>query len=148
MRVAVLADVHGNLPALEAVLDDIDAVGVDAIVLDGDVATGPCPQKPWTGWPNYAKRPSGYVATPIGSWSPCTTASSIQTCLTRRDHRPSTAHPGWRSDIGTCSPICHLSVAMNVTGLGPVRFCHATTRSDTQNVLVDSPVEGDRQATG
>jgi hypothetical protein len=41
-----------------------------------------------------------------------------------------------------------LSVAMNVTGLGPVRFCHATTRSDTQNVLVDSPVEGDRQATG
>jgi hypothetical protein len=43
MRVAVLADVHGNLPALEAVLDDIDAVGVDAIVLDGDVATGPMP---------------------------------------------------------------------------------------------------------
>ena len=30
MRVAVLADIHGNLPALDAVLDDINAAGVDA----------------------------------------------------------------------------------------------------------------------
>jgi predicted phosphodiesterase len=35
MRVAVLADIHGNLAALAAVLDDIDAAGVDAIVLNG-----------------------------------------------------------------------------------------------------------------
>jgi hypothetical protein len=34
MRVAVLADIHGNLPALDAVLGDINAVGVDAIVLN------------------------------------------------------------------------------------------------------------------
>src|SRR5688572_20645922 len=43
MRVAVLADIHGNLPALDAVLADIAAVGVDAIVLNGDIATGPMP---------------------------------------------------------------------------------------------------------
>jgi predicted phosphodiesterase len=43
MRVAVLAHIHGNLPALDAVLGDIDAVGVDAIVLNGDIATGPMP---------------------------------------------------------------------------------------------------------
>ena len=43
MRVAVLADIHGNLPALDAVLDDIDAASVDAIVLNGDLATGPMP---------------------------------------------------------------------------------------------------------
>ena len=43
MRVAVLADIHGNLTALDAVLDDIDAAGVDAIVLNGDIATGPMP---------------------------------------------------------------------------------------------------------
>ena len=41
MRIAVLADIHGNLPALDAVLDDIDAAGV--IVLNGDIATGPMP---------------------------------------------------------------------------------------------------------
>lgn len=41
MRIAVLADVHGNLPALRAVLRDIDADPVDAIVVGGDVVGGP-----------------------------------------------------------------------------------------------------------
>src|ERR1039457_5463888 len=40
MRVAVLADIHGNLPALDAVLRDVEACGVDAIVLNGDLADG------------------------------------------------------------------------------------------------------------
>ncbi|KAB1190766.1 MULTISPECIES: metallophosphoesterase [Haloferax] len=35
MRIALLSDVHGNLPALEAVLDDLPAV--DAVVCAGDV---------------------------------------------------------------------------------------------------------------
>jgi 3',5'-cyclic AMP phosphodiesterase CpdA len=43
MRVAVLADIHGHLPALEAVLDEIHAAAVDTIVLNGDIATGPMP---------------------------------------------------------------------------------------------------------
>jgi predicted phosphodiesterase len=43
MRVAVLADVHGNLPALGAVLDEVEGAGVDAVVLSGDLATGPMP---------------------------------------------------------------------------------------------------------
>jgi predicted phosphodiesterase len=43
MRIAVLADIHGNLPALDAVLADVDRAGVDAIVLAGDVAAGPMP---------------------------------------------------------------------------------------------------------
>jgi putative phosphoesterase len=43
MRVAVLADIHGNLPALDAVLDEIHAAAVDTIVLNGDIATGPMP---------------------------------------------------------------------------------------------------------
>jgi hypothetical protein len=30
VRVAALYDVHGNLPALTAVLEEVDAVGVDA----------------------------------------------------------------------------------------------------------------------
>ena len=43
MRVAVLADVHANLPALEAVLAEVDAAGVERIVLLGDSALGPLP---------------------------------------------------------------------------------------------------------
>ena len=40
VRVAVVSDVHGNLPALEAVLADIDAQGVDAVASAGDLVSG------------------------------------------------------------------------------------------------------------
>jgi hypothetical protein len=43
VRVAALYDIHGNLPALTAVLAEVDALGVDAIVVGGDVASGPMP---------------------------------------------------------------------------------------------------------
>ncbi len=40
MRLAVLADTHGNLPALEAVLADVRQQGVDGIIVAGDFTTG------------------------------------------------------------------------------------------------------------
>ena len=43
MRVAVLNDIHGNLPALEAVLAEVRAAAVDRIVVGGDVLPGPMP---------------------------------------------------------------------------------------------------------
>lgn len=44
MRIAVISDIHGNLAALEAVLDDIDAQRPDALVCLGDLAfKGPQP---------------------------------------------------------------------------------------------------------
>ena len=43
MRVAVLADIHGNLPALEAVLAEPDVAAADRVVLLGDIALGPMP---------------------------------------------------------------------------------------------------------
>ena len=41
MRVAVLFDIHGNLPALEAVLGEVRQRGVDRVVVGGDVIPGP-----------------------------------------------------------------------------------------------------------
>lgn len=41
MRIAVVSDIHGNLPALEAVHAAITAAGVDVIVNLGDIASGP-----------------------------------------------------------------------------------------------------------
>ncbi|GAA2281970.1 metallophosphoesterase family protein [Nonomuraea roseoviolacea subsp. roseoviolacea] len=43
MRVAVLSDVHGVLPALEAVLAEPDVAAADLLVLTGDIAAGPLP---------------------------------------------------------------------------------------------------------
>lgn len=45
MRVAALYDIHGNLPALEAVMDEVRRAGVDAIVVGGDVLPGPMPRE-------------------------------------------------------------------------------------------------------
>jgi predicted phosphodiesterase len=43
LRAAALYDIHGNLPALEAVLVAVEAAGPDLIVFGGDVAAGPFP---------------------------------------------------------------------------------------------------------
>jgi putative phosphoesterase len=43
MRIAALYDIHGNLPALDAVLAEVDLLDVDAIVIGGDVVPGPMP---------------------------------------------------------------------------------------------------------
>jgi predicted phosphodiesterase len=48
MRVAALYDIHGNLPALEAVLEDVRNTGVDRIVVGGDVIPGPMPRETLT----------------------------------------------------------------------------------------------------
>src|SRR5262245_36228556 len=45
MRIAALYDVHGNLPALDAVLADVRKAGVDRIVVGGDVLPGPMPRE-------------------------------------------------------------------------------------------------------
>jgi predicted phosphodiesterase len=45
MRVAALYDIHGNLPALEAVLQEIAQANVDQLVVGGDVITGPMPRE-------------------------------------------------------------------------------------------------------
>src|SRR5207237_7678746 len=41
MRIAALYDIHGNLPALEAVLREVLAARVDLVVVGGDVMRGP-----------------------------------------------------------------------------------------------------------
>jgi predicted phosphodiesterase len=44
MRVAAIFDVHANLPALDAVLQEIRQVKVDILVAGGDVLPGPMPR--------------------------------------------------------------------------------------------------------
>lgn len=146
MRVAVLADIHGHLPALEAALADIERAGADAIVLDGDIATGPMPAETLDRLAALGERAiwvrgnaeRELVAAYDGRTDPGLPDSvrvPTEYCATRltREHR----------DLIADLP---LSVCVTVDGLGPVRFCHATTRSDTETVLVDSPIDRYREA--
>jgi predicted phosphodiesterase len=45
VRVAALYDIHGNLPALEAVLKEVRATGADRIIVGGDLVPGPMPRE-------------------------------------------------------------------------------------------------------
>jgi Icc-related predicted phosphoesterase len=45
MRVAAIYDIHGNLPALKAVLQKIQLAEAELIVVGGDVVPGPMPRE-------------------------------------------------------------------------------------------------------
>ena len=46
LKIGVLADIHGNMTALEAVLKDAKVRGIEIYILLGDLFTkGPCPQE-------------------------------------------------------------------------------------------------------
>jgi len=142
MRVAVLADIHGNLPALDAALGAIDAAGADAIVLNGDIATGPMPVETldrlaalgdraiWVRGNADRELVSVFDGHGMSLHLPDVARIPTEYCASRM----SRAHRDLLDDLP-------LSIVLDVDGLGPVRFCHATTRSDTEIVLVDSTVE-------
>lgn len=146
MRVAVLADIHGNLPALEAVLEDVAAAGADAIVLNGDVATGPMPAETLDRLAGLGEQViwvrgnadrelaiacDGQLSPDLPEAGRAPTAYGAAQLAAR--HRELLAG-------------LPLSVTVEVTGMGPVLFCHATARSDTEIVVVDSPLDRYREA--
>ncbi|WP_431784787.1 metallophosphoesterase family protein [Streptomyces chumphonensis] len=136
-RVAVLSDIHGVLPALEAVLAEPDVSGADHIVLTGDIAAGPQPTHVLdllTGlgdrvlWISgnadrelleYRRGQRDTIPDPIAHWA---AAQLREDHLDLLDSLPSTL----------CLP---------VNGLGKVLFCHATPRDDEEVVLVDSDLD-------
>ncbi|GAA2750699.1 metallophosphoesterase family protein [Kitasatospora cinereorecta] len=136
-RTAVLSDIHGVLPALEAVLAEPDVRAADRIVLTGDICAGPQPAEVldllsglgerilWVAGNadrellEYRRRERDTIPDPIGPWA----AEQL-----RDDHL----------DLLASLP---RTATLTVDGLGEVLFCHATPRSDEEMVLVDSRLE-------
>ena len=135
MRVAVLADIHGNLPALEAVLTEIDQLGVDRLVLNGDIAGGPLAGETIDRLAKLGDRAiwihgngeRGLVAGFDRSVDP--TANEYDLEVGRLLSRP-------QRDRLASLP---MTVTLEVDGLGTVLCCHATPRRDDEMLLVDSP---------
>lgn len=136
MRVAVLADVHGNLPALDAVLAELAGARVDAVVSGGDVCAGPMPAEvlerlatlsgtlPMLWIMGNADRET------IGAWDgglpvdrddpPARAAHWAAAALERRG----------RDFLAT------FAVSLAADG---VRYCHGSPRSDTEILTAASP---------
>jgi predicted phosphodiesterase len=138
--VAVLCDIHGNAPALDAVLAELEDAPPDAVVIGGDVAAGPMPLEVLARlrelpWPVYFLRGNadrfvvmGYDGTIPAKLleHPLFAADAwTATFLSRAD----------RDFIEQLPPLFRLGVGE----LGEILFCHATARSDEERVTVFTP---------
>jgi predicted phosphodiesterase len=126
-RVAVLSDIHGVLPALEAVLAEPEVRSADRIVLTGDIVAGPLPV------------PTLDLLASLGERAVWVRGNADREVLDL-DAEGGTGwvanqlRPDQRSHLGGLP----LSVTLDIKGLGPTLFCHATPRDDEEVVLVDS----------
>jgi predicted phosphodiesterase len=139
MRLAVLSDIHGNRPALDAVLQDVAQEGVDALVVLGDVVPGPDPlgvleSLATVAWPVYwVKGNADQEVIDAGRGSYAPTGDALWDGLT-----------GWAADQLSAAQRDWMAgwparVLLEVEGMGPVAFVHATPRSLTETLVVDSP---------
>jgi len=134
MRVAVLSDIHGVLPALEAVLAEPDVAAADRVVLTGDLATGPLPVETLD------------MLNELGERAVWVRGNADRELVEfRRGTRTEDPDPvtPWaaeqlRGDQVDLLAGLPLTVSLQVDGLGQVTFCHATPRDDEEIVVVDS----------
>lgn len=137
MRIAALFDIHGNLPALEAVLADVRRAKADAIVVGGDLVPGPMPRDVLDALldcalPLYFIHGNGESAA-LAEWSG--RDSGVPEPF-REVVRWSAAQlfPAHESFIGGWPTTLRLTL-----GVGEVLFCHATPRSDNEIFTVQTP---------
>jgi putative phosphoesterase len=135
MRVAAIYDIHGNLPALESVLDEIRQAQVDCVVVGGDVVPGPFPCETiqclleldipvqfihGNGDREVLAQMRGFETDWYRSaseqWREPVRWTAQQ--LNTRDQQLLEAWP----------PTCRVTIR----SLGEVLFCHATPRNDTE----------------
>lgn len=136
--VAVLSDVHGMLGSLDRVLAEPAVARADLIVVTGDHTWGPEPMQVLERLLGLGERvllvrgnadrellqmsrgiDVGLGEDPVSVWGAAQLRAQDQDLLDRM--------PG--------------QVVLEVDGLGPVLFCHATPRDDEEVVLVDSRAE-------
>lgn len=143
MRVAAISDIHGNLPALEAVLADIAREGVDLVVIGGDVASGPLPVESvdlLRALPN-ARFVSGNADRSLVDAFDGAAVSSAG--VLAQDWCASQLSVEHRDFLASFLA----TVFVEVDGLGRVLFCHGSPRSDEEMMTVKTPDERLRELT-
>ena len=130
-RVAALYDIHGNLPALEAVLEQVRHAAVDRIVVGGDVLPGPMAHDTMRclldlRLPVQFIYGNGEVAVldQMAGRTPARVPEPYRPAIhwaaeQVREYEPVLA--GWP-----------LTLRLRIDGLGEVLFCHATPRNEDE----------------
>jgi predicted phosphodiesterase len=131
VRVAALYDIHGNAPALDAVLDDVRRARVDRIVVGGDVLPGPLPREALDALARVDP-PTDYI---IGNGDREVLAHLRGTgSLLPDSFRHLIAWTAKQLRPGDVDRISSWPATLRLTidGLGDVLFCHATPRNDVE----------------
>jgi predicted phosphodiesterase len=134
-RLAVLYDVHGNLAALEAVVAEVEAVGVDGYLLGGDYATfGP--------WPRETVERLEEL--PVEAW----VRGNVDRWLIEPPEVPEQAQPLVRAASAaaraelTDEQVARLYALPERAEVDGVLYCHASPRSDIES-FAPRPEEGE-----
>jgi len=139
LRTAALYDIHGNLPALEAVLHEAVLCGADKIVIGGDVVTGPMPRKCLDrlleiSIPIHFIKGNCETAVlaqmnnkPIGNLP-----KSVLEEISWTANQLQTAHEAFLAKW-------HKTITLEIEGLGEVLFCHATPRDENEIFTLLTP---------
>jgi predicted phosphodiesterase len=127
LRVAVVSDVHGNAVALGAVLAELEREQPDVIVSGGDLTWGPLPEETF--------------ALVSGLGSRFARGNADRAVL---ENKSSTKKEQWMQVHHTPEMREFLAgfeenVVVEVDGLGPVRVCHGSPRSDEECVTPETP---------
>lgn len=132
MPVAALYDIHGNLPALEAVLDQVRAAGVDRVIVGGDVVPGPMSGDVVAGLLDLelpvqfiqGNGESAVVAQMSGVGTeaiPAAAREVVRWEAEQLDPAHERLFAGWP-----------LTLRLQIPAVGEVLFCHATPRNNTE----------------
>ncbi len=140
-RVAALYDIHGNLPALEAVLAELESNPPEITVLGGDMILGPMPREVLDRLIDLGPRAryirgncdrlivDAFDGKPLGR-TPAAMQENVKWVARQLDQR--------QRDFLAELP---LTLTVNVESIGSVLFCHATPRSDEEIFTVRTPAE-------
>lgn len=132
MPVACLFDIHGNLPALEAVLEDVRHSDADHIVVGGDVLPGPFPRE-CLDLLMSLELPIEFI---IGNGDRETVTAMREGVSAAI---PEYFHEAMRWNAAQLTTAYADAISqwpltrrLHVGGIGDVLFCHATPRNDTE----------------
>lgn len=139
MRLAALYDIHGNLPALEAVMAEVQEARVDRILVGGDVAPGPMPHECFE-LLRALRTPVDYI---LGNGDRATR----QARHGEMDPRvPPFFHASMQWNGAQLTDADDAAIAQwpltithQVPGIGTVVFCHATPRDDNEIFVKTTP---------
>jgi predicted phosphodiesterase len=143
-RVAALYDIHGNLPALEAVVKEIREARVDRVVVGGDVIPGPMPRETLDcivglGVPVDFILGNGELAVlaQMAATDDPTTVTYWGTRTGGPPPEPVVAALRWTAlqlsaELEQLLSSWPKTFRLSINGLGQVLFCHGTPRSEVE----------------